>query len=152
MVEVHRGTGSLRAASELLRALSAPHRLAIIVELAAGPRCVHELTASLGASQSLTSQHLRVLRTSGLVVGVRAGKEMRYSLADEHVAHIAQDALAHADERRLRLGPGEPDGRSPRPHPAAGTTSPATGTGPTANSTNRASSPTSTSSTEGATA
>ena len=89
---------ALRAASGMLRALGAPHRLAIVVELAAGPRRVHELTRSLGASQSLTSQHLRVLRTSGLVVGLRRGKEMSYSLADEHVTRIALDAVKHASE------------------------------------------------------
>ena len=91
---------ALHSAGELLRALSAPHRLAIVLELAEGTRCVHELVASLGISQSLTSQHLRVLRTSGLVVGARRGKEMAYSLADAHVAHIARDALSHGSERR----------------------------------------------------
>ncbi len=91
---------ALHAAGELLRALSAPHRLAIVLELAEGTRCVHELVASLGISQSLTSQHLRVLRTSGLVVGVRRGKEMAYSLVDAHVAHIARDAMTHVAEPR----------------------------------------------------
>ena len=78
----------LVAACDLLRALGAPHRLAIVFELARGPRCVHELVASLDISQSLASQHLRVLRTAGLVVGTRRGKETAYALADEHVARI----------------------------------------------------------------
>lgn len=95
---------ALITAGELLRALSAPHRLAIVLELSEGTRCVHELVESLGISQSLTSQHLRVLRTSGLVVGVRRGKEMAYSLADAHVAHIARDALTHGSEPRSRAG------------------------------------------------
>lgn len=98
---------NLRAAGELLKALSAPHRLAIVLELAEGARCVHELVESLGISQSLTSQHLRVLRTGGLVVGVRRGKEMAYSLADAHVAHIARDALTHGSERRGGHGQAE---------------------------------------------
>jgi len=88
----------LGTACDLLRALGTPHRLAIVVELADGPRCVHELVESLGISQSLASQHLRVLRSTGLVVGVRQGKETAYSLADNHVAHIARDALAHGNE------------------------------------------------------
>jgi ArsR family transcriptional regulator, zinc-responsive transcriptional repressor len=90
--------GAVAAAGELLRALGAPHRLAIVLELADSPRCVHELVERLGISQSLTSQHLRVLRTAGLVVGTRRGKETAYVLADEHVAHIALDALAHSTE------------------------------------------------------
>lgn len=100
----------LARAADLLRALGAPHRLAIVLHLAREPQCVHELVDRLGISQSLASQHLRVLRTTGLVVGARRGKETVYSLADEHVAHIARDAVAHGDEqvRRLfaRLGPG----------------------------------------------
>lgn len=89
---------ALAAAGELLRALGAPHRLAIVLELAEGPRCVHELVERLGTSQSLTSQHLRVLRNTGLVVGTRRGKETAYALADEHVAHIARDAVTHGTE------------------------------------------------------
>lgn len=89
--------GLVRAA-ELLRVLGSAHRLAIVLELANGPRCVHELVGHLQISQSLTSQHLRVLRTSGLVVGTRRGKETAYALADDHVVHIARDALAHGGE------------------------------------------------------
>lgn len=88
----------LSDAAELLRALGTPHRLAIVLELAVQPRCVHELVERVGISQSLASQHLRVLRTSGLVNGTRRGKETVYSLADEHVAHIARDAVAHGAE------------------------------------------------------
>jgi DNA-binding transcriptional ArsR family regulator len=100
--------GLVTAAAELLHALGAPHRLAIVLELADGPRCVHELVERLGISQSLTSQHLRVLRNTGLAVGTRRGKETVYSLADEHVAHIARDALAHSTE---------PISATPPPHP-----------------------------------
>ncbi|HEX3540979.1 MAG TPA: metalloregulator ArsR/SmtB family transcription factor [Acidimicrobiales bacterium] len=100
------GRGSVGAdlidACALLRALGAPHRLAIVLELAEGPRCVHELVDDLGISQSLTSQHLRVLRTTGLVTSARRGKETVYRLADEHVGHIARDAVAHAGEPRHR--------------------------------------------------
>lgn len=110
-VEGRPATGSVQAACELLAALSSPHRLAIVLELAAGSRCVHELVDSLGVSQSLASQHLRVLRTSGLVVGVRRGKEIAYSLADDHVASIAHDALAHSSEP-WPSGPDHADGQA----------------------------------------
>jgi ArsR family transcriptional regulator len=90
----------LDSACELLRALGAPHRLAIVLELSEGTRCVHELVNALGISQSLASQHLRVLRASGLVTGVRQGKETAYSLADRHAARIARDALAHGSPVR----------------------------------------------------
>jgi DNA-binding transcriptional ArsR family regulator len=95
----------LHDACELLRALGTPHRLAIVLELAEGPRCVHELVDVLGISQSLASQHLRVLRSTGLVTAARRGKETIYALADDHVAHIARDALTHGGEPGHRARP-----------------------------------------------
>jgi DNA-binding transcriptional ArsR family regulator len=86
------------AAGDLLRALAAPIRLAIIVLLGDTERCVHELVDALGAPQPLVSQHLKTLRAAGLVATRRRGREMVYRLADEHVATIARDTLAHARE------------------------------------------------------
>ena len=86
------------AAAELLRALGAPVRLALVHLLGSGSRCVHQLVDALGIPQPLVSQHLKTLRAARLVVGERAGREMRYRLADEHVAHIAHDAQLHAQE------------------------------------------------------
>jgi ArsR family transcriptional regulator, zinc-responsive transcriptional repressor len=91
-------TESLQAASELLRALASPVRLGIVRALADGGKHVHELVAVLGVSQPLVSQHLRVLRTSRIVTAQRRARETRYSLTDEHVAHIVLDAIRHAQE------------------------------------------------------
>ena len=97
----HAPVPGLEVAAELLRALASPHRLAIVRELDARARCVHELVEALGVSQPLVSQHLRVLRASHLVQAERRGREIVYSLTDEHVAHIAHDAVVHATEREL---------------------------------------------------
>ncbi len=106
----------LTAAAELLRALGAPHRLAIVLELTDGPRCVHELVDSLNISQSLASQHLRVLRTTGLVTGARRGKETLYTLTDDHVARIALDAVTHGSEPGHRTHPvQDPTGEEHQP-------------------------------------
>jgi DNA-binding transcriptional ArsR family regulator len=88
------------AAGELLRALSAPIRVAIVTELADGERCVHELVEKLGVAQPLVSQHLRVLRGAAVVRGARRGREIAYSLVDEHIAHIVADAVSHAREAK----------------------------------------------------
>ncbi len=93
-------TGPYVAAGELLRALAAPLRIAIVTELASGARCVHELVAALDAPQPLVSQHLRVLRAAGVVAGSRRGREIEYRLTDEHIAHIVADAVSHARESR----------------------------------------------------
>jgi ArsR family transcriptional regulator, zinc-responsive transcriptional repressor len=89
---------SLAAASELLKALASPVRLGIVRELASGGRRVHELVDALGVSQPLVSQHLRVLRDQRIVTAHRRAREIEYTLADEHVAHIVLDAIRHASE------------------------------------------------------
>lgn len=93
-----RSPDPFEAAGELLRALASPLRIAIVTELDKAPQCVHELVDTLGVAQPLVSQHLRVLRMAGVVVGERRGREVAYSLADDHVAHIVADAVTHAQE------------------------------------------------------
>jgi DNA-binding transcriptional ArsR family regulator len=89
---------SYEAAGELLRALASPLRIAIVTELDGGPRCVHELVASLGAPQPLVSQHLRVLRGAGVVRGQRRGREIAYYLINGHIGRIVADAVSHTRE------------------------------------------------------
>jgi ArsR family transcriptional regulator, zinc-responsive transcriptional repressor len=95
----------LAGAVDLLKALASPVRLATVVELCEGPRCVHELQSALQGSgrrisQPLLSQHLKVLRDSGLVSTTRRGTEITYQLADAHVGHIVNDTIRHAQEER----------------------------------------------------
>lgn len=89
---------TLTAAGDLLRALAAPVRIAIVLELRESERCVHELVDALGVTQPLISQHLRVLKSAGVVSGERHGREVVYRLVDEHLAHIVVDAVTHAGE------------------------------------------------------
>jgi ArsR family transcriptional regulator len=89
---------TLAAAGDLLRALAAPVRIAIVLQLRESERCVHELVDALGVTQPLISQHLRVLKAAGVVDGQRHGREVVYRLVDEHLAHIVVDAVAHAEE------------------------------------------------------
>ena len=90
----------IEAAAELLKAFAHPLRLAIVLEVQHGERCVHDLTDALGASQPLVSQHLKILRQAGVLTGRRRGREIAYSIADHHVIHIALDAIDHANERK----------------------------------------------------
>ena len=111
---------TLTGAGELLRALAAPVRIAIVLQLRSAGRCVHELVEALNVSQPLISQHLRVLKSSGVVHGERHGREVVYRLVDEHLAHIVVDAAVHAEEisgatprerRAPRAGEHEHDGQ-----------------------------------------
>lgn len=95
-----RTLAALATAGDLLRALAAPVRLAIVLQLHDSPRCVHDLVDALGIAQPLASQHLRVLKDAGVVRGHRRGREVVYSLVDDHLARIVLDAVAHAEEDR----------------------------------------------------
>jgi DNA-binding transcriptional ArsR family regulator len=93
-----RTSRTLSAAGDLLRALAAPVRIAIVLQLRDAPQCVHDLVDALLLPQPLISQHLRVLKEAGVVHGERRGREVVYALVDDHLAHIVLDAVAHAEE------------------------------------------------------
>lgn len=69
-------------ASDLLKALSNPHRLLILCQLEGGERQVSQLQAGSGLSQSALSQHLARLREDGLVAARREGVAVFYSIAN----------------------------------------------------------------------
>lgn len=91
-------SSDLEAAARLFRALATPSRLQLLCLLEGGPATVSRLVERSGLSQPLVSQHLRILRETGLVALTRHGREAVYALADNHVSHIVGDALAHAGE------------------------------------------------------
>lgn len=82
--------------AELLKAMAHPLRLSMLASLVDEPRCVHELVELTAATQPLVSQHLRVLRGADLVRSERRGREVVYSLADDHIHHIVVDTVDHA--------------------------------------------------------
>lgn len=91
----------LDSAGELLRALAAPVRIAIVLQLHESSRCVHELVDALEVPQPLVSQHLRILKAAGVVAGERSGREVHYRLVDHHLCDIVLAAVAHSAEERL---------------------------------------------------
>lgn len=66
--------------AETLKVLGHPVRLRIISELIGSDKTVSELWHSVGLPQSLVSQHLSILRHSGIIKSVRKGKTVHYSI------------------------------------------------------------------------
>ena len=64
----------------VLAALADPTRRVIIERIKAGPRSVEEIARGLPMSRPAVSQHLRVLRESGLATERRAGRRRLYRL------------------------------------------------------------------------
>jgi len=92
---------SAAAVAATLQALTAPSRLLILSELRQAPASVTQLTAAVGMEQSAVSHQLRLLRTMGLVTTQRHGRNIVYSLYDNHVAMLLDEAVYHAEHLRL---------------------------------------------------
>ncbi|MDQ1129592.1 helix-turn-helix transcriptional regulator [Microbacterium sp. SORGH_AS_0888] len=88
----------LAAAAQLFKVLGSESRLALLHLVGQESRTVGALAEASGLSQPLVSQHLRTLRQAGLVTATRSGKEVTYGVADLHVSHVVEDALAHVRE------------------------------------------------------
>ena len=81
-----------KRASALLKAMSNPHRLYVLCQLANGEKSVGELEKIIGLSQSALSQHLAKLRREKLVKTRRQAQTIFYSLDGDQATRIL-DAL-----------------------------------------------------------
>lgn len=88
----------LTEAAQLFKVLGSESRLRLLYLIGRDPRTVKALADATGMSQPLVSQHLRTLRQAGIATTTRSGKEITYRLADDHVTHVINDALAHVLE------------------------------------------------------
>ena len=77
------------------QALSDPTRVRLISALAHTELCVCDLAAVLGMSQSAVSHQLRSLRDLRLVNSHRAGREIFYTLDDDHIRELFELGLKH---------------------------------------------------------
>jgi ArsR family transcriptional regulator len=71
--------------AEICAALADTTRIAILYELAEGPRSVGELVAALQAPQGTVSRHLKVLRDRQIATAERDGTHVIYSLSDHRI-------------------------------------------------------------------
>jgi DNA-binding transcriptional ArsR family regulator len=92
-----------RSVAETMQALAAPSRVRILSRLGVGSCSVGELSRDVGMEQSAVSQQLRVLRHLGLVVGDRDGRQVIYTLHDDHVRALLSEAVSHTEHLRLGL-------------------------------------------------
>jgi DNA-binding transcriptional ArsR family regulator len=92
---------SAKSVATTLQALATPSRLMILGRLREGSATVGELAEAVQMEQSAVSHQLRLLRNLGLVDGVRQGRSIIYSLYDNHVAQLLDEAIYHAEHLRL---------------------------------------------------
>ena len=85
--------------AELFKVFGDSTRTKILCCLEVKDLYVGELAEILNMSISAVSHQLRVLRNAKLVRGVKEGKEVKYSLDDNHVMMIISCGLTHLEER-----------------------------------------------------
>lgn len=78
----------------MLSAFSNTVRLNLIICLSRKERNVAQLVKNCGLSQSAVSQHLKKLRTAGVVATKRDGKEIYYYLVYPHAARLSRNLLS----------------------------------------------------------
>ncbi len=84
--------------AEMFHLLGDPTRLRIVVCCLAGPVSVSALAERIGASPSLVSHHLRLVRAARILRAERRGKQVFYSAADEHIRTVLGDMIEHVAE------------------------------------------------------
>lgn len=89
----------------IFRAMGDASRLQLLALLAKREMCVTELTAGLSDNLPAISQRLKLLRAERLVSTRRQGKHIYYSLADNHIASLIENGLAHGSETDCTLCP-----------------------------------------------
>ncbi|MEW2636084.1 metalloregulator ArsR/SmtB family transcription factor [Streptomyces sp. NPDC048389] len=97
----HLDADSAATIAATLQALATPSRLMILTRLRQGPCGVTELAEAVDMEQSAVSHQLRLLRALSLVSGTRQGRRIEYSLYDNHVAQLLDEAVYHIEHLRL---------------------------------------------------
>lgn len=74
-------------------------RLTLIALLARQELCVNDIAAILSMSQSRVSHQLAILRSHDIVTYYRKGKQVLYTLTDNHIKDIFSTGLEHVSEQ-----------------------------------------------------
>ncbi len=83
--------------SEVFRVLGDLTRVRILMALTKSELCVGDLADGLDLSDSAVSHQLRILRNSRLVKFRKDGKNVVYSISDDHVETIFREGIEHVE-------------------------------------------------------
>jgi ArsR family transcriptional regulator len=97
----------LEATAALLRSISQPVRLEILLAIGTGEACVCHLEAVIGMRQAYISQQLMALRAAGIVTSRREGRNIFYRVNDLKMLDLVQaaGAINAQDPDAIRIQP-----------------------------------------------
>ena len=84
--------------ADLFKVFSDTTRIKILYALMSEAKCVADIATAVAASQSAVSHQLRILKQARLVKFQRDGKNVVYSLADDHVYTMLAQGMTHICE------------------------------------------------------
>ena len=84
--------------SDFFKVMGDSTRIRLLWALEEAELCVNDLAVLLDMTKSAVSHQLKILRTAKLVKAEKQGKNVCYSLIDEHVKVILEMALDHVKE------------------------------------------------------
>ena len=84
--------------ADLFKVFGDSTRIKILSCLKVSELCVNDIALSLDMTISAVSHQLRVLKTNKLIKSRKQGKEVYYSLDDDHVEKIIDCGLDHINE------------------------------------------------------
>ncbi len=84
--------------AEFFKVFADSTRMKIIYALMEKELCVCDIAEIVGTTQSAISHQLRLLKQSKLVKFRKEGKEVFYSLDDDHIEEIVKKGREHIEE------------------------------------------------------
>lgn len=85
--------------AEFFKIIGDPTRTKILFALDQNEMCVCDIANVLGMTKSSISHQLATLRSSGIVKSRREGKEVYYTLDDEHVKQVFEIGIEHIEHK-----------------------------------------------------
>lgn len=85
----------IEALSSFFKMIGDPTRIKMMYVMAKGEVCVQDIASVLGMTKSAISHQLSGLRDNSLVKSRREGKNVFYSIDDEHVETVISMAMTH---------------------------------------------------------
>ena len=89
----------LNKLAEFFKIVGDTTRVKILYALDKNELCVCDIANVVGMSKSSVSHQLSALRKSGIVKGKKVGKEVFYTLDDEHVKQVFEVGIEHIEHK-----------------------------------------------------
>ena len=89
----------IKRAATFFKVVGDETRMKILCTIAEDEVCVNDIAEKVQMTKSAVSHQLRLLKTEGLVKSRREGKNIFYSLDDQHVVDMIEIALVHIDHK-----------------------------------------------------